>query len=51
VFAGVVAIAGALATEVVAEGVETGEQLDAVHAGGCGPAQGHLLGRPAPVEA
>lgn len=36
---------------VVAEGVETFDQLDKVTAAGCGLAQGYLLGRPARVNA
>ena len=36
---------------VVAEGVETGEQLRALAEYGCEVAQGHLLGKPGPIEA
>ena len=36
---------------VVAEGVETGEQLRALAEYGCEVAQGHWLGRPGPIEA
>ncbi len=35
---------------VVAEGVETEEQLDLLRACGCRYVQGYLLGRPAPPE-
>jgi diguanylate cyclase (GGDEF)-like protein/PAS domain S-box-containing protein len=42
----VVAIAGALGLDVVAEGVETPAQLGALRAAGCGFAQGFLLARP-----
>jgi EAL domain-containing protein (putative c-di-GMP-specific phosphodiesterase class I) len=35
-----------LGVEVVAEGVETLEQLDILRASGCVLAQGYLLGRP-----
>ena len=47
----VVRIAAALDIDVVAEGVETVEQLDAVRAVGCRLVQGYLLGRPAPASA
>jgi EAL domain-containing protein (putative c-di-GMP-specific phosphodiesterase class I) len=33
-----------------AEGIETMDQLDAVHRAGCTEAQGYLLGRPQPLE-
>jgi EAL domain-containing protein (putative c-di-GMP-specific phosphodiesterase class I) len=32
--------------ETVAEGVETAEQAGALHAFGCGTAQGYLYGKP-----
>lgn len=35
--------------EIVAEGVETGEQLDLLKAAGCTHFQGYLLGRPTPL--
>lgn len=51
------AIVSAIATlahnlrlQVVAEGVETGEQLDAVRLAGCGQAQGFLFSRPVAPE-
>ena len=47
--AGVVALAERLGVEVVAEGVETDEQLQALVEAGCRLVQGYLLGRPAPV--
>ena len=44
---GVVALARELGIDVVAEGVETVEQLDELSAAGCRLVQGYLLGRPA----
>jgi EAL domain-containing protein (putative c-di-GMP-specific phosphodiesterase class I) len=46
VVAAVVALAHAHELVVVAEGVETQEQLDALRRMGCDRAQGYLLGRP-----
>ena len=45
---GVLALARELDIEVVAEGVETPDQLDALRTAGCTLVQGYLLGRPAP---
>jgi EAL domain-containing protein (putative c-di-GMP-specific phosphodiesterase class I) len=45
----VLAMARALGMEVVAEGIETQTQLDALVAMGCAFGQGYLLGRPAPI--
>ncbi|MEO8011902.1 MAG: EAL domain-containing protein, partial [Dokdonella sp.] len=42
----VVAMADALGCEMIAEGVETQQQLDALGAMGCTYAQGWLIGRP-----
>ncbi|MBS0461675.1 MAG: EAL domain-containing protein [Proteobacteria bacterium] len=49
VVAAVVAMARALDMQVVAEGIETVEQRDALIALGCDYGQGFLLGRPAPA--
>jgi EAL domain-containing protein (putative c-di-GMP-specific phosphodiesterase class I) len=38
-----------LAVDVIAEGIETVAQLNALHALGCRYAQGYLLGRPQPI--
>jgi diguanylate cyclase (GGDEF)-like protein len=46
---GIVGLGQGLGLRVVAEGVETGDQLDALHAIGCERAQGYLFGKP--VEA
>jgi EAL domain-containing protein (putative c-di-GMP-specific phosphodiesterase class I) len=43
-------IARALHVEVIAEGVETTEQLEAVRAIGCNAVQGYLFGRPMPLD-
>ncbi len=55
--AGAAAIVQAVATlghslsmRVVAEGIETEEQLDLLRAVGCDEVQGYLLGRPSPAE-
>ncbi len=45
-----VALAHGLGLTVVAEGVETSEQLAALHLAGCDLAQGYFLSRPVPVE-
>ena len=46
----IVAIAGQLALNVMAEGVETREQLKVLRECGCSRYQGYLFGRPAPPE-
>jgi diguanylate cyclase (GGDEF)-like protein len=45
-----VRIAHAIGATVVAEGVETHDQLERVTALGCDIAQGYLIGRPAPAD-
>jgi diguanylate cyclase (GGDEF)-like protein/PAS domain S-box-containing protein len=45
----IVAMAHAVGLNVVAEGVETAEQLDFLHHIGCDHAQGYYLGKPAPI--
>ena len=48
---GVVSLAHALGKTVVAEGVETAEQLAELRATGCDAAQGYRLSRPVPAHA
>ena len=45
-----IALAHALGMQVVAEGVETYEQLAVLREQGCNQVQGYLLGRPVPAE-
>jgi diguanylate cyclase (GGDEF)-like protein/PAS domain S-box-containing protein len=45
-----VTLAERFSLSVIAEGVETPEQLESLRRVGCGQAQGYLLGRPAPRE-
>lgn len=47
----VVALAGSLGLSVVAEGIETQAQADALRALGCHLGQGYLFARPAPLPA
>ncbi|MGO4689558.1 putative bifunctional diguanylate cyclase/phosphodiesterase [Glaciibacter sp. 2TAF33] len=49
--AGIVGLGHGLSLRVIAEGVETEEQLAAVRAAGCDRAQGYLLGRPGDAAA
>ena len=46
----VIGLGQGLGMPVVAEGVETGEQLDALRAEGCDQVQGYLISRPGPIE-
>jgi diguanylate cyclase (GGDEF)-like protein len=48
--AAMVGIGRALGRSLVAEGIETAEQLQQVREAGCNEAQGFLLGRPVPAE-
>jgi len=50
ILAAVVALARGLGVAVVAEGVETYAQLDAVRRAGCDAVQGFLLARPVPPD-
>jgi EAL domain-containing protein (putative c-di-GMP-specific phosphodiesterase class I) len=50
VVAAILALAHALGLKVVAEGIETEEELQALKDLGCEYGQGYLLGRPAPAE-
>ena len=45
----IVALANSLKLEVIAEGVETEAQRDALLAMGCTHGQGYLFGRPSPL--
>jgi len=47
---GIISLAHNLQLQVVAEGVETAEQLSLLHALGCDVSQGFFLHRPMPVE-
>jgi diguanylate cyclase (GGDEF)-like protein len=51
IVAAVIALAHALDLSVVAEGVETGEQLQRLRTLGCEQAQGYYFARPGPPEA
>ena len=46
----VISLAGSLGMRTVAEGVETQEQLDFLHARGCTEIQGYYLSKPLPVD-
>jgi diguanylate cyclase (GGDEF)-like protein/PAS domain S-box-containing protein len=45
----VLALGRSLRLDVIAEGIETSEQLQALHELGCVRGQGYLFGRPAPI--
>ena len=47
----IIMMAGALGLDVIAEGVETQAQRDALQALGCLKYQGYLFGRPVPLDA
>ncbi|MCK0743713.1 putative bifunctional diguanylate cyclase/phosphodiesterase [Chromohalobacter nigrandesensis] len=47
---GIIDLARGLGLTVVAEGIETQEQMDVLQGLGCPVGQGYLLGRPRPVE-
>jgi diguanylate cyclase (GGDEF)-like protein/PAS domain S-box-containing protein len=46
----ILALGQSLQVPVLAEGVETIDQLDILHMEGCDEAQGYLLGRPGPIS-
>ena len=46
----VIGLGQGLGMSVIAGGVETQEQMDLLHAEGCQQLQGHLIGRPGPIE-
>jgi diguanylate cyclase (GGDEF)-like protein/PAS domain S-box-containing protein len=46
----IISLGHALDLRIVAEGVETQEQLDFLRANGCDEVQGYYLGKPAPAE-
>jgi EAL domain-containing protein (putative c-di-GMP-specific phosphodiesterase class I) len=47
----IMGVAGELCLDTVADGVDRPDQLDVLRALGCNLVQGHLLGRPLPIEA
>ncbi|MDP9325781.1 MAG: EAL domain-containing protein, partial [Candidatus Dormibacteraeota bacterium] len=51
IVSGIIAMGHSLSLEVIAEGVETRDQLDFLRRAGCDQAQGFLLSRPVEAEA
>ena len=50
IVAAIISMASNLGLKTIAEGVESGEQLDYLHAQGCNEAQGYYFSRPLPAE-
>ena len=46
----IIAMAGTMGLDVIAEGVETEAQLEFLELRGCHAFQGYLFGRPVPIE-
>jgi len=50
IVAGIIALARGLNAEVIAEGIETGEQRELINDLGCHLVQGYLFARPMPAD-